>query len=164
MVSCMLSSTSSIAARTSPRIVAYWAFRSTRGISCVATAVMSLPSPSYLHPLWEVLQPRVGMRVDADEAREIADVFFELDGRIPGPDGPRRHRVAHDAPRPHKRVLADLDARQDRAVSADARTATDYAALHAVAIGGALRVRIVGGDHVSPEAHGVVDLRGPRGG
>src|SRR5205823_6931318 len=159
MVSCMLSSTSSIAARTSSRIVAYCAFRSTRGISCVATAVMSLPSPSYLHPLWEVLEPRVGMRVDADEAREIADVFFELYRRISGPDRACRHRVAHDASRPHERVLADLDARQDRAVPADARPATDDAALHAVEIGGALRVRIVGEDHVWPEEHVVVDLR-----
>src|SRR5207237_10443826 len=80
-----------------------------------------------LHPLWEVLEPRVGMRVDADEAREVADVFFELYRRISGPDRACRHRVAHDASRPHERVLADLDARQDRAVPADARTATDDA-------------------------------------
>src|SRR5256885_10597213 len=99
------------------------------------------------------------MRVDADEAREIADVLLELYGRISGPDGPRRHRVAHDASRPHERVLADLDARQDRAVSADAGATTDHAALHAIEIGGALRMRLVREDHVWAKEHVVVDLR-----
>src|ERR1700694_5807352 len=119
MVSCMLSRTSSIARRTSSRIVAYCAFRSTRGISCVATAVMSLPSPSYLHPLRQVFEPRVGVRVDADKAREIADVILELHRGIPGPHRARRHRMTHDAPRTDERILADLDARQDRAIRAD---------------------------------------------
>src|SRR5438552_7644848 len=159
MVSCMLSSTSSIAARTSSRIVAYCAFRSTRGISSVATAVMALWSPSYLHPLREVLEPRVGMRVDADEAREVANVVLELDGRITCPNGPRRDCVAYHAPRADERVLADLNTREDRAVRADARATADHPTLHAVEIGGALRVRIVGENHVRPEEDIVVDLR-----
>src|SRR5213594_556971 len=158
MVSCMLSKTSSIAWRTSSRIVAYCAFRSTRGISCVATAVMVLPSPSYLHPLWEVLEPRVGMRVDADEAREVADVFSQLDGRISGPDGSRRNRVAHDASGPHECVLADLDARQNGAVRADAGAPADDTALHAIEIRRTLGMRIVGEHYVGPEEDVVVDL------
>src|SRR5438552_8087771 len=159
MVSCMLSNTSSIAARISSRIVAYCAFRSTRGISSVATAVMALWSPSYLHPLREVLEPRVGMRVDADEACEVANVVLELHRRIPGPHRPRRDRMAYHAARADERVLADLNTRQDRAVRADARATADNPTLHTVEIGGALRVRIVGEDHVRPEEDIVVDLR-----
>src|SRR5438552_3476186 len=159
MVSCMLSNTSSIAARTSSRIVAYCAFRSTRGISSVATAVMALWSPSYLHPLRQVLEPRVGMRVNADETREVANVVLELHRRIPGPHRPLRDRVTHDASRADERVLADLDTRQDRAVRANARATADYATFHAIEIGRALRMRIVGEDHVWPEEDVVVDLR-----
>src|SRR5438093_6526142 len=141
MVSCMLSRTSSIARRTSSRIVAYCAFRSTRGISCVATAVMALWSPSYLHPLRQVLEPRVGMRVNADETRKVADVVLELHRRIPGPHRPRRDRVTHDASRADERVLADLDTRQDRAVRRGARAPAAYATFHAIEIGRALRLR-----------------------
>src|SRR2546421_7033660 len=159
MVSCMLSSTSSMAARTSSRIVAYCAFRSTRGISCVATAVITLRSPSYLHPLRKILEPRVGMRVDADKAREIADVLFELHGWIPGPHRPRRHCVAHDASRADERVLADLHTGKDRAVASDTRPATDDAAPHAFEIRRTLRVRVVGEDHVRAEKDVVVDRR-----
>src|SRR5437867_2013084 len=159
MVSCMLSRTSSIARRTSSRIVAYCAFRSTRGISCVATAVMALSSPSYLHPLREVLEPRVGMRVDADEAREIADVLFELYRGVSGPHRARWHRVAHDAPGTDERVLADLDAREDRAVRADPGAPAHDAALHAIEVRRALRVRIVGEHDMRPEEDVVVNLR-----
>src|SRR2546426_6164882 len=113
MVSCMLSRTSSIAWRTSSRIVAYCALRSTRGISCVAIAVISLWSPSSLHPRGHVFEPRVSVRIDADEAREVANVVFELHGGIPRPHRSRRHRVTHDAPRTDERVLADFDPRQD---------------------------------------------------
>src|SRR5205823_6006748 len=125
MVSCMLSSTSSIAARTSSRIVAYCAFRSTRGISSVATAVMALWSPSYLHPLRQVLEPRVGMRVNADETRKVADVVLELHRRIPGPHRPRRDRVTHDASRADERVLAELE----RRVCPDRDVVTDHVVL-----------------------------------
>src|SRR6266550_910321 len=156
MVSCMLSRTSSMARRTSSRIVAYCAFRSTRGISCVAIAVM--PSPSYLHPLGKVLEPRVRVGVDADETCKVADVVLELHRGIPRPHGSRRHRMAHDAPRADERVLTDLDARQDRAVRADPRSSADDTALHAVEVGGALRVRIVREHHVRPEKDVVFDV------
>src|SRR5713226_693482 len=158
VVSCMLSRTSSIAWRTSSRIVAYCAFRSTRGISCVAIAVMSLWSPSYLHPLRHVLEPRVGVGIDADEAREITNVVLELHRGIPRPHRARRHRVTHDAPRTDEGVLADFDARQDRAVRADAGAPAHDAALHAIEVGRTLRVRIVGEHHVRPEEYVVVDL------
>src|SRR6267378_3469091 len=125
MVSCMLSRTSSIAWRTSSRIVAYCAFRSTRGISCVAIAVIALWSPSYLDPLRHVLEPRVGVGIDADEAREVANVVLELHRGVPRPHRSRRHRVPHDAPRTDERVLADLDPRQDRAVRPDAGAAAE---------------------------------------
>src|SRR5437773_538228 len=156
IVSCMLSRTSSMARRTSSRIVAYCAFRSTRGISCVAIAVM--PSPSCLHPLGKVLEPRVRVGVDADETCEIADVVLELHRGIPRPHGSRRHRMAHDASRADERILADLDARQDRAVRADPRSSADDTALYAVEVGGALRVRIVREHHVRPEKDVVFDL------
>src|SRR5438067_1003897 len=68
---------------------------------------MALWSPSYLHPLRQVLEPRVGMRVNADETRKVADVVLELHRRIPGPHRPRRDRVTHDASRADERVLAD---------------------------------------------------------
>src|SRR5438876_41558 len=125
MVSCMLSRTSSIARRTSSRMVAYCAFRSTRGISCVATAVIALWSPSYLHPLRQVLEPRVGVRVDADEAREVADVVLELHRGVARPHRARRHRVADDASGADERVLADLDPRQDRGERTDDRARPD---------------------------------------
>src|SRR5882672_7107850 len=158
MVSCMLSRTSSIARRTSSRIVAYCAFRSTRGISCVAIAVMGLPSPSCLDPLRQVLEPRVRVGVDADEAREITDIVLELHRGIPGPHRSWRHGVAHDASRADERVLADLDAREDRTVRADPRALADDSALHAVEVRGTLRVRIVGEHHVRPEKDVVIDL------
>src|SRR2546428_5440222 len=158
MVSCMLSRTSSIAWRTSSRIVAYCAFRSTRGISCVAIAVMALRTPSYLDPLRQVLEPRVGVGIDADKAREVAYVFLQLHRRIAGPHRSRRHRMTHDAPRSDERVFADLDPRQDRAVRADAGAPADDAALHAIEVCRALRVRIVGEHDVRPEKDVVVDL------
>src|SRR5882672_6058611 len=99
MVSCMLSRTSSIARRTSSRIVAYCAFRSTSGISCVAIAVMALPSPSCLRPLRNVLEPGVCVGIDADETREVADVVLDLHGGISGPHRAWRHGMAHHAPR-----------------------------------------------------------------
>src|SRR6267378_1448722 len=157
MVSCMLSRTSSIARRTSSRIVAYCAFRSTRGISCVAIAVMSLWSPSYLHPLRHVLEPRVGVGIDADEAREIANVLLELHRGISRPHRARRHRVANHAPRTDEGVLADLDTRQDRAVRADAGAPADDATLHAIEVRRTLRMRIVGEHHVGSEEDVVVD-------
>src|SRR6185503_4169465 len=153
----MLSRTSSIARRTSSRIVAYCALRSTRGISCVATAVMVLPSPSCLDPLRQVLEPRVRVRIDADEAREVADVVLELHRGVSRPHRARRHRMAHDAARTHERVLADLDPGQDRAVRADPCAAPHLSALHAVEVGRALRVRIVGEHDVRPEEDVVVD-------
>src|SRR5207249_3881804 len=107
----------------------------------------------------QVLEPRVGMRVNADETRKVADVVLELHRRIPGPHRPRRDRVTHDASRADERVLADLDTRQDRAVRADARATADYATFHAIEIGRALRMRIVGENHVWPEEDVVVDLR-----
>src|ERR1700716_3224281 len=99
------------------------------------------------------------MRVDADEAREVTNVFLELHGGVSGPHRPRRHGVAHDAARADERVLADLDARQDRAVRADARATANDAALHAVEIGGARWMRIVGEDHVRSEEDVIVDAR-----
>src|SRR6185295_7618335 len=153
----MLSRTSSIARRTSSRIVAYCALRSTRGISCVATAVMVLPSPSCLDPLRQVLEPRVRVRIDADEAREVADVVLELHRGVSRPHRARRHRMAHDAARTHERVLADLDAGQDRAVRADPCAAPHLSALHAVEVGRALRVRIVGEHDVRPDGDVVAD-------
>src|SRR5438093_3622646 len=160
IVSCMLSRTSSIARRTSSRIVRYCAFRSTRGISCVATAAeVIVPSPSSLGFLGKVLEPRVGVGVDADEAREIADVVLELDRGIARPHRTRRHFVPHDAARADERVLADLGAGQDRAVRSDAGAPADDAALDAVEVGRALGMRIVREHDVRSEKHVVVDLR-----
>src|SRR2546428_4395892 len=159
MVSCMLSRTSSIAWRTSSRIVTYCAFRSTRGISCVAIAVMALWSPSNLDPLRQVLEPRVSVGIDADKTREVANVVLQLHRGIPGPHRSRRNRVTHDAPCPDERVLADFNPRQDRAVPADAGTPADDAALHAVEVRRTLGMRIVGEHHVRPEEDVVVDLR-----
>src|SRR5919204_3067489 len=126
MVSCMLSSTSSIALRTSSRIVAYWARRSTSGMSCVMTAVMSrrlllrIRSRSHLLARGQVIEPGIRVRVDADETGEVAYVPLELHRRIAGPHGARRDAMADDAARADECVLADLDAREDRAVRADA--------------------------------------------
>src|SRR5438552_18828946 len=99
------------------------------------------------------------MRVDADEAREVANVVLELDGRITCQNGPRRDCVAYHAPRADERVLADLNTREDRAVRADARATPDHPTLHAVEIGGALPLRIVRENHVRAEADIVADLR-----
>src|SRR5438270_7300117 len=156
----MLSRTSSIAFRTSSRIVAYWARRSTSGISCVATALMRWKLLSRADPLarGQVAQPRVRVRVDADEAGEVADVVLELHRWVAGPHRPRRHRVTDDAPGADERVLADLDPRQDRAVRADARAAPDDAAFDAVEIGGALGVGVVREHDVRAEKDVVFDV------
>src|SRR5437868_13621848 len=101
----------------------------------MATAVMALWSPSYLHPLRQVLEPRVRMRVNADETREVANVVLELHRRIPGPHRPRRDRVTHDASRRDVRGLADLDPRPYRPVRANALATAGCAPFHAIELG-----------------------------
>src|SRR6476659_4261123 len=114
MVSCMLSSTSSMAARTSSRIVRYCALRSTSGISVLVITVMSCWSPSLplrcsrdagaggCRPrssclrLLLLVEPAVGMRKDACEACELRELVLQLDRGVAGPHASRRHLLAHD--------------------------------------------------------------------
>src|SRR3989442_3088181 len=84
MVSCMLSRTSSIAARTSSRIVAYCALRSTSGISCVTTVVIARSSwsccrRSFFQCRLDVLAMEAEM-VDARHEEMLADPFGAVRG------------------------------------------------------------------------------------
>src|SRR5207244_7498090 len=103
MVSCMLSRTSSIAARTSSRIVAYCALRSTSGISCVTTVVIARASwsccrRSFFQCRLDVLAIEAEM-VDARHEEMLADPLGAV----------RREEVA----------LGELrEARHERAMSA----------------------------------------------
>src|SRR5438552_2216044 len=146
----MPSSTSSIAARTSSRIVRYWAFRSTSGMSVLVITVMSCWSPSTrpgcsrpscLHIF--LLEPAVRVREDAGEAGKLRDLILELDRRVAGPHAARWHLLAHDAAGADQCVGADLDARQDRAVRADPRALPDDATTDAIEVRRTHRVRVV---------------------